>query len=868
MRLTRNGLMIHNNIMRKFLWLVGALLCCVPARAAVVLKSGNDSFRVKSVRARTVIENGVASTSLVWTFADANRRWKPEAEFYFSAPPRGVVTFFAYWFNGERVVAHVVEREKASAIYNQLSQWGVDPALVELAGKNTFHARIFPVAQNQDVRVEMHLVQPLDATVGGQQWILPLAQRFVAPRRLSKWIPIPPSAAPFYDDVEVDVQCRDKGSANFPQATFSGGHWKAKLRNLAANRDFTLRWRRPIVPLRADMNASRANGHDGYFSLLLCPAHTLRNPRLQIAGVSTFNVFPAHLGTLRAGENVLVCGRFRGAGRATVALEDKARTLRATVAFPARTDGGTAAAKLWASRQLASLGSDERNRARVIALSKQWNLPSAQTSWLAVPSSEKVNFEATKKTAEAQRLSRQIAGDMILGNKSAVEKNRTNLAKLFDAKRWGDKREVWVDGQITDALYWLSRDLGRVIASEELKPDANAPKMKEVRAQLDVAVQEMNLLSVGWWKQSRLTSKNLVSEARQGLLNERTQELAPQYVQAVLDEGKDSPRALELKEQLNFLQLRAGEGNRPNYYVYSEFYQQLNLPLHQLADEKLREEGRSNPDKDKIASIEADMKRLVALASYAGGGAPLQVKKNQLENRILLHLLRDYRDAIDKDTPDERQLTQLHESIANMGDSLPGSKNVLKQLNPSRFETRAARPLIVAEINRQIELFARHGDPLIQVNAPKNAKSVVAIFPDGQVKPLEWNNASQGWEARFDIPTYVSQGTYAVQIVVVGARGERQKITVRFSVQLSSPSKNATLKFDPHHPRLELDCDGATYRVSAFFASGERVELSHEPTGRWSAALPANMSGQGTVRFVLTDAAHNRTEITFDLRNR
>jgi len=859
--------MIHNNIVRKFLWLVGALVGCVPARAAVVLKSGGETLRVKSVRARTIIENGVASTSLVWTFADAERSGKPEAEFSFSAPPRGVVTFFAYWFNGERVVAHIVERERASAIYNQLSSWGVDPALVELDGKNTFHARIFPVAQNQDVRVEMHLVQPLDAISGGQQWVLPLAQRFVAPRRLSKWIPAAPENAPFYDEVEVDVECRDKGITNFPQATFSGGHWKAHLRNLAANRDFILRWRRPAVPLRAEINVSRVKGHDSYFSLLLCPAQTMHNPRLHIAGVSAFDVFPTHLGTLRAGENVLVCGRFRGAGRATVSLADPARTLRTSVNFSALAGGNFAPAKLWASRQLAFLGSDERNRAKVIALSKQWNLPSAQTSWLAVPSSEKANFEAAKKEAEVQRLSRQIAGDMILGNKSAVEKNRANLGELFDPNRSGGAREAWVHEQITNSLQALGEDLGKFIALQELHPDANPPKMKEVKAQLDAIVQQLKLWRGASWRGSPLSSEGFVSDARDWLINDRSRKLAGEYVEAVLSEGKDSPRALELKTQLDPL-LPPPDNNWGGVnYVREEFYQQTRLPLHQLAHEKLREERRPYPDKAKIASIEADMKRLVAFTIYPNEHDYLRVEKYAVDSEDLVQLLRSYRDEVKKDAPDEHQLAQLRESIAETTKTWAYTQENSRVLDPAWSRSSKLKTQLVAAINRQIEEYSRPGDPLIQVNAPREARSVVAIFPDGQVKSLEWNNASQQWEARFDIPTYVSEGAYSVQIIVVNAGGERQKITVRFSVRLSSPSKVAALKFDPHHPRLELDCDGATNRVSAFFASGERVELRREPTGRWSAALPPTLSGEKTVRFVLTDAAHNRTEITLDLQN-
>lgn len=866
MPLTGNCVDIHNNIMRKFLWLAGAALFCVPARAGVVLKNGNEAFRVKSVRAHTVIQGGVASTSLVWTFADSTRQWKPEAEFYFSAPPRGVVTFFAYWFNGERVVAHVVEREKASAIYNQLSRWGVDPALVELDGKNTFHARIFPVAQNQDVRVEMHLVQPLEATGSGQRWTLPLAQKFVAPRRLSKWIPAPQASVPFYDDVQLDVECRDKGTANFPQATFSGGHWKAKLRNLAANRDFSLQWRRPVVPLRADINASRANGGAGYFSLLLCPARTMHNPRLKIAGLQTFDVFPRKMGTLRAGENVLVCGRFRGAGRATISLTDASQTLQTTANFSARTGGGSAAAKLWASRQLAFLGSDERNRAHVIALSKQWNLPSAQTSWLAVPSSEKVNFEATKKNAEAGRLSRQIAGDMILGNKSAVEKNRANLGKMFDPNRWGGTRDSWEHWHLIKSLQAMGDDLGRAIASQELQPDANDPKIAGVRAQLDAVVQQLNLRRRETGRRGPEQWEYFVYGAKQRLINERTQILVPQYFQAVLKEGENSPHALQLKKLLSFFQAHYRTDSGEYNFDLTEVGRQIHLSLHQLAYEELREERQPNPNKSKIASIRADMKRLIAFTDWRDKSDWLKGEQNTVVRDDFVQMLYDYRVEVTKDAPDEHRLAQLRESIAKMVDALPYAKGILGDLNPNRLGAGSSKDSLAAEIDCKIKFFARYGDPLIQVNAPRNARSVVAIFPDGQVKPLEWNGDSHRWEARFDIPTYVSQGAYSVQIIVVGAHGERQGITVRFFVHLSSPSKNASFKFDPHQPQLELSCDAATNRVSAFLASGERIELRQNAAGLWVAPLPANVGGAQNVRFVLTDGAHNRTEIAFDLR--
>ena len=154
----------------------------------------------------------------------------------------------------------------------------------------------------------------------------------------------------------------------------------------------------------------------------------------------------------------------------------------------------------------------------------------------------------------------------------------------------------------------------------------------------------------------------------------------------------------------------------------------------------------------------------------------------------------------------------------------------------------------------------RPGDPLISVLAPANCQKVVAILPDGQILSLAFDATKKAWETRFDVPTWAASGDYAVKILVVAANGNRQQLTMHFAVDSLAPTGKASLENNV----LRVESDEHTDRVSAFLPSGERVELRRGENGVFqnSVALPANFSLQnGAVRFVLTDKAHNRTEI-------
>lgn len=174
---------------------------------------------------------------------------------------------------------------------------------------------------------------------------------------------------------------------------------------------------------------------------------------------------------------------------------------------------------------------------------------------------------------------------------------------------------------------------------------------------------------------------------------------------------------------------------------------------------------------------------------------------------------------------------------------------------------------------------SRAGDPLIQVEASQNARQVVAVMPDGTVKNLKWNAASERWEARFDIPTYATEGDYRLAVIIVGEDGLRRQLALSYRVDSSGPrGAGAQFALDAQG-RLKLQIEGSedTERVAAVMPWGEKLSLDADgvaPSGAgslfsaWAEVPEAYRSGTSKatqVTFILTDRAHNRTGVTLDL---
>ncbi len=168
-------------------------------------------------------------------------------------------------------------------------------------------------------------------------------------------------------------------------------------------------------------------------------------------------------------------------------------------------------------------------------------------------------------------------------------------------------------------------------------------------------------------------------------------------------------------------------------------------------------------------------------------------------------------------------------------------------------------------------LASRAGDPLITIDAPADARRVVALMPGGEIKPLVFNPSTGRWEVRFDIPGYAAQGDYAITALFVLADGTRHSLTLHYKVDTTAPHVlGRTAQSDRSQVHLTLEADPDTARVSALLPWGERVEMAPSAENprlfAGHAALPAAFAHcDAPVTYVVTDRAHNRTQITVDM---
>ena len=161
------------------------------------------------------------------------------------------------------------------------------------------------------------------------------------------------------------------------------------------------------------------------------------------------------------------------------------------------------------------------------------------------------------------------------------------------------------------------------------------------------------------------------------------------------------------------------------------------------------------------------------------------------------------------------------------------------------------------------------GDPPIYVAAPANARSVVAIMPNGQIKTLDYNADARRWEGNYDVPATTADGLYTIQIVIVGADNSRRRYAMQFRVDTAAPRGTGTVASAPDAPqmvRLGVEHGGDVARVTALLPWGEKVALLPSTTvgHRFFATVkaPPEYAGKAIkVTYILVDRAHNLTTI-------
>jgi len=160
--------------------------------------------------------------------------------------------------------------------------------------------------------------------------------------------------------------------------------------------------------------------------------------------------------------------------------------------------------------------------------------------------------------------------------------------------------------------------------------------------------------------------------------------------------------------------------------------------------------------------------------------------------------------------------------------------------------------------------FIRPHDPILEVQTEPGARSVLAIFPFGELHRLRYLPDRDRWETRFIVPGWMKDGRYHCRLVIVDAAGKRRMEEKEFIVDSSPPRLFIRLGAAPRPGgRLELmvDADPDTRSIRAGLGSLPAVEVRWDPAARVCrgfipipAAWPA---GEYTLRVYASDFAAN-----------
>jgi hypothetical protein len=391
-----------------------------PALSQVVLKPNGQNavpLRLKALTEEVKIHGQFARSTLQLTFQ--NESWdRVEADFIYTLPQDTLVSSFAYWYGDEKVKAKIVEKEEAAAIYAHITARQHDPALVEMIGKRTFRARIFPVMPNSDLRVEMTLVQTLSSTPKGAILTIPIRQERGV--KLDS-VDIRVRAAP---DSQVD---RVVNNFDLPVHHGSDG-WSLKLRgeNYRPQADLRVTLVRPQRTLQLSCFAAPSGGNEGFFAIAATPDLPLSSARLVLQGLSSFETVGGAARRLAAHRALTLFGRYRSPGAGTVVLvgldaSGKPVRLSAPVRFGTTAIANNPASILWAAARIDALGG---NRRAAMHLSFRFGLPCRYTSWLAVPQQELQRYWREKAEGQAEAIAARIADARVRYGRSSPAERR------------------------------------------------------------------------------------------------------------------------------------------------------------------------------------------------------------------------------------------------------------------------------------------------------------------------------------------------------------------------------------------------------------------------------------------------------------
>lgn len=180
----------------------------------------------------------------------------------------------------------------------------------------------------------------------------------------------------------------------------------------------------------------------------------------------------------------------------------------------------------------------------------------------------------------------------------------------------------------------------------------------------------------------------------------------------------------------------------------------------------------------------------------------------------------------------------------------------LEQARQRKAAIKAAHPDAVALSRRAMP----PGDPVLSLRAPADAQQVTAYFPFGLVKDLQWDPELEQWTTRFLVPNRVSDGEYAIQVVIVHADGTTEIATVDYTIDSEADPLHLSVEVAEGGVRLLAHSDERLREVVGI-VGGMRFSLEKTSDDGQTYGTTLDLPpGSHTVVVVATDLARNESE--------
>lgn len=263
-----------------------------------------QSMEIRTYDAQVSINDHYAVTKIDQRCFN-NLRATVEVTFIFPLPENAFVTYFAYWFNGQKYVASIKERQQAQKTYDSLVKRMIDPALLVDLGNNIFKLNVAPVHANSELRFEMTYVELIPQNSGFSDFRFILKTTGLSPTPLQRVSVVvdATSQRPFESFVVP-------GQGNTPATTIDrvdSTHYRAIFgdENYVPDSDLLIRYRVAHKPFDATVisflpKTGDSLGPDGYYGMWVTLPDTLEG--VQRTGRSI--VFTADVSSSMYGERM------------------------------------------------------------------------------------------------------------------------------------------------------------------------------------------------------------------------------------------------------------------------------------------------------------------------------------------------------------------------------------------------------------------------------------------------------------------------------------------------------------------------------------------------------------------------------------